>query len=289
MNKFEIFQHNCTPPKEHQISATTISDLLHYKPQRLHVLHRINFYVMLLFTTGSGRHQVDFDDVNVIPGHMLFVAKGQMQSFDPLETYDGFGLMFTEEFFCRDNYYRELLNKTLLYNDPLQLSYFDVGERFEELKAAFQYIIEEQKRPAHELQELLLHNYLVNMMLIAETKHNARQKTMVPAYQNLLIIKFKDLVDKHLSEQWPIAIYAKKLNVTQRTLENAFMKAEDTTPKKWLTDRLVLEIKRLLTHENVTIKEIADYFGFKELTNFVKFFKKGAGVTPAAFRQSLRS
>jgi len=243
---------------------------------------------MLLFTTGSGTHQVDFDDVNVTPGHMLFVAKDQMQRFDPLETYDGLGLMFTESFFCRNSYYQELLDKTLLYNDPLQLSYFDVGERFEELKSAFQYIIEEQKKTPHEFQELILHNYLVNIMLIAETKHNPLQKTAVPAYKNLLLIKFKELAEKHLSEQWTIADYARALNVTQRTLENTFSKVENTTPKKWLTDRMILGIKRLLTYEAVTIKEIGDYFGFSELTNFVKFFKKATGVTPAAFRQSLR-
>ncbi|AZA93601.1 hypothetical protein EG343_24845 [Chryseobacterium nakagawai] len=48
-----------------------------------------DFYIVYLFTDGSGKHSVDFNDIEVIPGHLLFMIQGQVHHFDPLETYDG--------------------------------------------------------------------------------------------------------------------------------------------------------------------------------------------------------
>ena len=50
--------------------------------------------------------------------------------------------------------------------------------------------------------------------------------------------------------------------------------------------RAILEIKRLLIYSNSSLKEIGANMGFKEPTNFNKFFKKIAKQTPNEFRYS---
>ncbi|HEX7754284.1 MAG TPA: helix-turn-helix transcriptional regulator [Niabella sp.] len=289
MKKAEVFHYNSTPAKNHPVYAITIPELLRYIPQRLHTPHRVSFYALHLYTGGSGIHQVDFNNIAIKRGRMVFVSKGWVHNFDPAENYDGYALMFTEEFFCRTDFYRQFLQKMTLFSDPLQPPYFDTDDRFEELRMLFERIIAEQKEPMHNLQELMLHNYLVNMIVIADIKYKPLQKRLASPVNNLLTLRFKNLADKHLHEQWPVAYYAQQLNVTRRALESAFAKTERSTPKKWLMDRLMLEIKRRLTYEDLVIKEIADQLGFKEMTNFVKFFKKSTGTTPSAFRRSLNT
>lgn len=47
---------------------------------------------------------------------------------------------------------------------------------------------------------------------------------------------------------------------------------------------MVLEIKRALATSNASVQEITYTFGFDEPTNFVKYFKKHTGYSPAQFR-----
>jgi AraC-like DNA-binding protein len=56
-----------------------------------------------------------------------------------------------------------------------------------------------------------------------------------------------------------------------------------------ITDRLVLEAKRLLAHTLLPVAVIGDQLGFAEATNFVKFFRREAGSTPGAFRAKQRN
>lgn len=57
-----------------------------------------------------------------------------------------------------------------------------------------------------------------------------------------------------------------------------------------VTDRIVLEAKRLLVHSLLPVANIGYELGFSEATNFVKFFHRGTRQTPGAFRaQMLRA
>lgn len=277
------FLHTFNPVQK--INATTIRERLSRTPHQLFQPHRTDFYMIFLFTEGHGSHSVDFNTISVIPGHILFIGKGQVHHFDKLETYDGVTIVFTEDFFCRTAIDKNFLNHSPLFQDPLKLPYFDVGKRHKELEALYHFIVDELKRPAHGHQADILHHYLYNIMLIAEGLYQPQQKQIVLSPQQKLISDFKWLCNQHLHEQWTVKQYADQLNVTPRALQLAFSQKEDVSPKSWLNERLCLEIKRLLSFDTLTINEIAFQLGFKEATNFVKFFKTHAGTTPSAFRQ----
>ena len=62
-------------------------------------------------------------------------------------------------------------------------------------------------------------------------------------------------------------------------------------PGPWLvahwevSRRVALEAKRLLVHTALPVTTIAAKVGFSEPTNFVKFFKREAGMSPGDFRR----
>ena len=62
------------------------------------------------------------------------------------------------------------------------------------------------------------------------------------------------------------------------------MAAEGRTAKEMIDERVALEAKRLLAHTCSSLAEIGCQLGFSEATNFVKFFKRTAGMTPSTFR-----
>ena len=72
--------------------------------------------------------------------------------------------------------------------------------------------------------------------------------------------------------------------IAERTLVRAAWEAAGTSPKAFIDARVLLEAKRLLAHTDWTSGRIAVHLGFSEPTNFAKFFRKGAGLSPEAFR-----
>jgi AraC-like DNA-binding protein len=54
--------------------------------------------------------------------------------------------------------------------------------------------------------------------------------------------------------------------------------------KQYVDARVTLEAKRLLAHTTLPVAVVGRRLGFAEATNFGKFFRREAGVTPGSFR-----
>ncbi|HWQ10373.1 MAG TPA: helix-turn-helix transcriptional regulator, partial [Holophaga sp.] len=92
-------------------------------------------------------------------------------------------------------------------------------------------------------------------------------------------------VEQRFLETRTVADYARRLGYAGRTLSRATMAAGGTSPKAVIAARVLLEAKRLLVHTDLPIGRLAVHLGFSEATNFTKFFRKHAGLSPEAFRE----
>ena len=84
----------------------------------------------------------------------------------------------------------------------------------------------------------------------------------------------------------PMAL-ADKLSVHVNYLNRVVKQCSGRTTTQYISDRLLLESKRLLATTHWSIAEIADVLDFREPPHFINFFKKGYGKTPAAYRKLL--
>lgn len=267
------------------INTKNISELLLLRPAELFQPHRTEFNVIYLFDEGGGKHTIDFNTIDVEHKCMLFVTQNQVTQFHEPVNYKGKVLIFTEDFFCTNNLFQtQFFGQTDLFNDPLNLPYFEVGERFDEISALFGFIDDELKRPCHEAQSAILNNYLFNILLIADNLSGCKDRKLDVSKNKLLLSKFKSMVNRNIHQRHTLEFYVENLNVSLRTLQIAFLEEEKQTPKQWLTNRMILEIKRNLCYHDKSISEIAYKLGFKEVTNFIKFFKSKTGLTPSQFR-----
>lgn len=80
--------------------------------------------------------------------------------------------------------------------------------------------------------------------------------------------------------------FAAQLAVHVNHLNKALKDTTGQTTSGLLAARLTQEAKILLRQTRWTVSEIGWGLGFEELPHFINFFKKNAGVTPKAFRQS---
>ncbi len=100
-----------------------------------------------------------------------------------------------------------------------------------------------------------------------------------------LVARFRDLLDAEFRSGWPLARYARALNVSPGRLRAACLDMTGKPPMRLVHERLLLEAKRLLTYSHLTIAETAYELGFADPGYFSRFFSEHAGEPPIAFRR----
>lgn len=61
--------------------------------------HRHNFYEILWIKSGSGVQAIDFQEYEISPNQIYFIAPGEIHHWSILKQVSGIALMFTEEFY----------------------------------------------------------------------------------------------------------------------------------------------------------------------------------------------
>ena len=81
------------------------------------------------------------------------------------------------------------------------------------------------------------------------------------------------------------SFYADKLNITTKHLNRVVKQTLNKTTSQLISDRLLLEAKRLIVHSNNNLAQVANTLEFSDYAYFSKFFKSKTGITPLAFKK----
>jgi AraC family transcriptional activator of pobA len=100
--------------------------------------------------------------------------------------------------------------------------------------------------------------------------------------------QFKRLLAANIRTVKSPSAYAAMLNISETYLNEALRKTSGLPVSYWIMQEVMLEAKRLLYYGDMNVKEIAHLLGYPDPTYFSKLFKKVAGTTPLAFRESYR-
>lgn len=255
----------------------------HYK--HLHGAHRHSFYHLVLFTRGSGKHQIDFETFDVKPGLIYFMIPGQVHSWDFESAPDGYIINFSTTYFSSLLLKQEYLDKFSFFSSvPAQQVLTLEGEAYEEICSIFEDILREGENtpPAHDdLAKMLLLQLFIKVAratnLQDDLKHNTYNHTILKNFQNLIEENYTKL---RLPKQ-----YAEMLYITPNHLNALCNDFLGVSAGKLIRDRIILEAKRLLINLDLRISEIAYQLNFEDQSYFVKFFKKYEQVTPDKFRK----
>jgi AraC family transcriptional activator of pobA len=77
---------------------------------------------------------------------------------------------------------------------------------------------------------------------------------------------------------------AARLGITPTQLNRACKQVLGHTAQGVLHARLLLQAQRELAYNGLSIKQIAFDLGFSDAAYFTRFFRRGAGVSPAQWR-----
>jgi AraC family transcriptional activator of pobA len=99
-------------------------------------------------------------------------------------------------------------------------------------------------------------------------------------------VEFKLMVETHLTEQPSINTIAEKLALTTNSLYRLVKEHSGTSPKDFVTNRLMIEAQRKLRYSNLSVKELAYELGFNDPDYFSRLFKKSTGKSISDFLHS---
>lgn len=242
--------------------------------------HRIDFFTLLLLTEGKMSHEVDFIEYKMSEDDCLFISKEQIHKFDNSLSYKGYGIIFTEEFMLHHLSVSAFSKINFLYNCQLSPSLFkDCGDRDIFLTA----IKRELSLDLGKIKADVVASMLTVFLLKAQSRANQVLKTDHGDYG--LFMQFQKLVTTKYKQTRKAREYAILLDMTYKQLNLLCKSFTNKTAKEYTDNYVVLQAKRLLATSKFPVRQIAFECGFSEETNFLKFFKKIVGFTPAQFRE----
>jgi AraC family transcriptional activator of pobA len=242
---------------------------------------RVRKYVLIWCSKGAITVMVDEKEMLVKKHEVLTITSGQFHYIKERKNADGFILEFTLDFFCKNDNDIELIFQNGLF------CHFDLNE----VIAVPDYsIIQSQLELIKE--ELLLqpYQYLITIHsrieLILVEINRAKLKRGDEIWKpDALFLKFLELVRANFKHNYSLTQIAQLLGVTEAKLNEQSKLHTGRTAQNVMYGLIASEAKRLLTYQNLSVKEVAYELGFNDPFYFSNFFKKYTKVSPKNYQQ----
>ena len=244
--------------------------------------HRIKFHALIIITKGKGKHIVDFQKQELFPGVILPLTKEQVHSFEKPLNVSGFVISFEEHFLTQNISEQNLFHFLQLFHNPIIL----LGEENIEALAPFlDLLLNVHKHTNANLKTELINSILMGLLFQIK-RLSVYQHEIFESQRFKDFIAFKQLLTEKYQESHNAKDYANDLSVSYKYLNDICREISKDTVKSFIDKWLLLEIKRNISEKKYTSQEIAFKMGFKEPSNFIRFFKRHTGNTPSQFQKA---
>ncbi|MDT0295944.1 helix-turn-helix transcriptional regulator [Mesonia ostreae] len=248
--------------------------------------HSHNFYLCVLFTEGTGTHEIDFNSYNINPGKVFFLKPGQTH-FWKFETQpQGFIFFHSQEFYELKFLEHKLHSFPFFYSnqnppflDLAPKKLYELNFKFDEAYAEY--------LQTNILRELKIVNSLNNIYIELTRAYTVDiniEKFNSPYYFNILET-LENLINAHFHNQKFPKFYADKLSISTKHLNRVVKQTINKTTSQLISERIILEAKRLIVHSHENLANIAYTLEFSDYAYFSRFFKLKTGMTPLDFRK----
>ncbi|NHN26206.1 AraC family transcriptional regulator [Flavobacterium jejuense] len=250
-------------------------------------LHRHNFYLLVLFTNGTGMHTIDFDTFEITKGSMFLMQPGQIHSWQLSSDIEGFIVFCSKEIFNLHFESKKIEQYPFFQSFENNPEIFLSEKDMEMVTPYFMMMIEESSAKRNYKKDKLLS--LLDIILIDISRIYSSEKNQEKPVYNYKLKQFDLLLENYYKIEKAPSFYADKMAITLKHLNRITKTILNKTVTELITQRVILESKRLLVERNLSLTEIADELGFSSANYFVKLFKKQEGITSKEFLKQIFS
>jgi AraC family transcriptional activator of pobA len=246
--------------------------------------HRHDYHELLWVRSGSGRHQIDGEQLAVVPGSVTVIGRGRVHVFEEAAGVDGAVIRFGDEVL-----FGEGTPGWLVAGQGGRTVPVPPGEH-DRLDALVSALGAETARPP-DARSADLERHLLSVALLwierwydaSRTEHRDPDDAEVQLHR-----RFARQLEQDYARHHDAAHYADALRVPPAALSRALAQVAGKPTKELILDRVMLEAARLLRFTDLTVGEVAHRAGYDDPLYFSRAFKRHAGEPPVAYRARVR-
>ncbi|QKX05504.1 helix-turn-helix domain-containing protein [Aquimarina sp. TRL1] len=260
----------------------------HFKKNHKKILkaHKHNFYLVVMFTEGTGIHEIDFESYHIQPGSVFVMRPGQTHLWKFETAAKGYIFFHSRDFYESMGGYKSLNTFPFFLSKQNTPCIYLETSKTKEMAFLFKNIYEEslgkQVLKKQKIVSLIDLIYIeLSRLVVNDNLHKALQSKNVISK----ILELEQLIDVHYKEKKSSKAYAEMMNISTKHLNRICKEAVGKTTTELIVERVILEAKRLLLYSGGNLNEIAWELGYYEYAHFSKFFKNNTGEAPSDFRK----
>ena len=104
-----------------------------------------------------------------------------------------------------------------------------------------------------------------------------------------LLAEVFDFIEEHYSERISLKEVARAAGLTPGHLTTVVGRKTGRTVLEWISERRMLEARKLLVQTDLAIEEIGRRVGYGDTSYFVRHFRRAHGTTPLGWRRAGRT
>lgn len=298
-NKSMFDKHNYSPdfPEEHFFPKETDVFFLKHECYSHIMEHRHKFYEICYVHRGTCIQTLLQDEENIQislqQGDFLFIAPGQLHTV--LVNTDSVVLNIgVRKSTFYQTFYNQLPSDTILgqffyhqmkAQEKMGYLLFQTGSE-EPLWSDYVSFIDTYFHPnpyTRNLLNLKLSILFINIIncysnIVTSSDSSSNGKGLIPA------------IISYLNENYPqatVASLSKHFGYSPDYLNRLFKTVTGKNLKQVITDIRMTEAKRMLTYQNLSLSDISELLGYKDITTFTRNFKNTYHCSPGAYRKQL--
>jgi AraC family transcriptional regulator, transcriptional activator of pobA len=270
---------------------TQVDDRLGISLQKLaqsvpfrHIPHRHDFYHVAWIEAGTGTFIRDDRSYPIKAGTLIFVPPGQVHTWESKEALQGYILSFEPMllFSQTDRPYR-LLHELTQWSATAKSQIEVKSSAYDLLKTKFEDLAREFCT-SEEFREEMLRTQITSILISLHRLCRVPAKVDNTDHFCPVTNRFLALLEEEQGKFYRAHYYVTALSIDARAFVNAVLSETGKSPSVWIRDRTLLEARRLLTYTDLTISEIAYRLNFRNVSYFVRFYRRLTGLSPGAAR-----
>lgn len=229
---------------------------------------RIDCYALVISLSGPCRFRAEgLDPVDVAPGDAFLLFPGVAHSYGPSK-----GELWEELYILFEGPVFDLWMSSGLLDPSAPLYSLHPLPMWEGIMLG----LRDEVKP--------LARVLRMQHLLARMQQN-RMEQAVPDLDALWLEEARSRLRSHLEDVQPVHRVARELGLGYQTFRKKFSRLQGEGPARFVAQRQMERAARRLLSDNVSVREIAEEFGFSDEFHFSRRFKQMVGVSPSVYRK----
>jgi len=243
-------------------------------------VHKHTHYELQFIIRGKGEHLINDQTYLYQKGDLFVLPPQDYHSFIFSEKtvicivkfYEGF---FEE--FLGDADFKQVLNR---FSSPNRKILFAGDNRALVIQLMELIIAENRKEKVH-------YNFIIKSSLALVLSLMSKDDQQEVSAKNDKAQAILNFIDKHITERHLLSVehIARQFNISKAYFNQYFSKATGSSYKKYVQQYALNLIAHKLLHNNKTLRQLADEFGYSDESHLSHVFKAQFGLSPSVFKK----